>query len=109
MFVYGTLRPGGRAWPMIGPLVIGAPVGASLPGRVYDTGFGYPALRLGGPGRAHGTLLTLRDPVAAMPLLDDYEGPAYRRVRALAYPSSGRARRRPGSGCGTRRSATARP
>jgi gamma-glutamylcyclotransferase (GGCT)/AIG2-like uncharacterized protein YtfP len=89
VFVYGTLRPSGRAWSLMGPLVVGAPIDAWLPGRVYDTGRGYPALRLGGPGLAHGTLLTLRDPAGAMAGLDEYEGPAYRRVRAAAHPSSG--------------------
>ncbi len=88
VFVYGTLRPDGRAWSRIGPLVTGAPVDAWVPGRLYDTGRGYPALRLGGPGRAVGTLLSLRDPAAAMPGLDAYEGPDYHRVRTVTYPSS---------------------
>ena len=47
--------PGRRAWPLIAPHVVGAPgAGAWLPGRVHDTGRGYPALRQGGPGRARG-------------------------------------------------------
>ena len=54
VFVYGTLMPGRRAWPLIAPLVTGAPEDAWLPGRVHDTGRGYPALRPRRPGTGAG-------------------------------------------------------
>ncbi|PVZ13232.1 gamma-glutamylcyclotransferase family protein [Actinomycetospora cinnamomea] len=85
VFVYGTLMPGRRAWPLMARHVVGEPVEAWLPGRVHDTGRGYPALVRGGPGRARGALLRLADPPAALPRLDAYEGPDYRRERAVAH------------------------
>lgn len=90
VFVYGTLMPGRRAWRLMAPHVTGAPVEAWLPGRVHDTGRGYPALVRGGPGRARGAVLTLADPPAALPALDAYEGPEYRRQRAVAHTAGGR-------------------
>ena len=85
VFVYGTLMPGRRAWRLMAPHVTGAPVEAWLPGRVHDTGRGYPALVRGGPGRARGVLLRLADPPAALPRLDAYEGPDYRRERVVVH------------------------
>ncbi|MHC1561130.1 gamma-glutamylcyclotransferase [Actinomycetospora sp. C-140] len=85
VFVYGTLLPGRRAWSLMAPHVTGDPVTAWMPGRVHDTGRGYPALVPGGPGRARGALLTLADPPAALPVLDRYEGPDYRRRRAVVH------------------------
>jgi gamma-glutamylcyclotransferase (GGCT)/AIG2-like uncharacterized protein YtfP len=85
VFVYGTLMPGRRAWDLIAPHVVGDPAPAWLPGRVHDTGRGYPALRQGGPGRARGVVLRLADPVSSLPVLDAYEGPDYRRVRAVTH------------------------
>jgi gamma-glutamylcyclotransferase (GGCT)/AIG2-like uncharacterized protein YtfP len=89
VFVYGTLMPGRAAWSLIAPHVRGEPVGAWLPGRVHDTGLGYPALVRGGPGRALGAVLTLADPPGALPRLDEYEGPDYRRERAVAHTPCG--------------------
>jgi gamma-glutamylcyclotransferase (GGCT)/AIG2-like uncharacterized protein YtfP len=85
VFVYGTLMPGRRAWGLIAPHVVGEPEPAWLAGRVHDTGRGYPALRQGGPGWAHGAVLRLADPAASLPALDEYEGPDYRRVRAVTH------------------------
>lgn len=82
LFAYGTLRPGERAWRLAEPLVAGEPAAAELAGELFDTGRGYPAL-LPGEARVPGTLLRLRDPAAAFPGLDAYEGPEYRRVRAV--------------------------
>ncbi|GAA0648584.1 hypothetical protein GCM10010174_85030 [Kutzneria viridogrisea] len=81
VFVYGTLQPGGRAWRLIRPMVVGRPRPVRVPGTLYDTGLGYPALRLGGSGEVPGAVLTLRDPAACLPVLDEYEGEQYRRVR----------------------------
>jgi gamma-glutamylcyclotransferase (GGCT)/AIG2-like uncharacterized protein YtfP len=90
VFAYGTLMPGRRAWRLMAPFVTGAPEDAWLPGRVHDTGRGYPALARGGSGRARGVLLRLADPASALPRLDDYEGPDYRRERAVVHTAHAR-------------------
>jgi gamma-glutamylcyclotransferase (GGCT)/AIG2-like uncharacterized protein YtfP len=84
VFVYGTLRPGERAWPLLAPDVAAAPRRATVAGRVCDTGRGYPALLLDGshrPAGAQGWLVPVRDPAALLPRLDRYEGREYRRSR----------------------------
>jgi hypothetical protein len=107
LFAYGLLQPGRSGWPPIVPHLAGDPVPARMPGTVYDTGLGWPALLLesltgpgadpgagpgadpgAGPGSgagsgAEGTLIPLRDPVSLLPGLDAYEGPDYRRVRVV--------------------------
>jgi len=86
VFVYGTLRPGRSAWWRLAPhAVTTEPAGCA--GQVHETGRGYPAL-VPGPGRAVGTVVTLADPAAALPGLDAYEGPEYRRARGVAYLDS---------------------
>jgi gamma-glutamylcyclotransferase (GGCT)/AIG2-like uncharacterized protein YtfP len=81
VFVYGTLQPGQPAWRLIEPELAGHPVPATIGGTLYDTGLGYPALRLGeGPG-VPGHVLGLASPRRALPALDRYEGEEYRRVR----------------------------
>jgi gamma-glutamylcyclotransferase (GGCT)/AIG2-like uncharacterized protein YtfP len=82
VFVYGTLRPGDVAWHRIQPYVVDAPVRTRLPGTLYDTGLGYPAL-LRQPGEVPGWTLRLRSPADALAALDAYEGREYRRVRAV--------------------------
>ena len=52
-----------------------------MAGTLYDTGQGWPALVIGGGGEVPGVLVPLRDPGSLLPLLDEYEGPDYRRVR----------------------------
>jgi gamma-glutamylcyclotransferase (GGCT)/AIG2-like uncharacterized protein YtfP len=80
LFVYGTLKPGASAWPLLEPYATGS-WPATLPGVLYDTGRGYPALRLGdGPGVA-GWVVELRSPAgAALSAMDSYEGTEYQRV-----------------------------
>ncbi|MGW4115547.1 gamma-glutamylcyclotransferase [Actinosynnema sp. NPDC004786] len=98
LFVYGTLRPGSTAWPLVAPFVVGAPEPARLPGALHDTGRGYPALRpapeTSGPNASRhpfgqaavpGHVLRLERPEEALPALDEYEGDEYRRVR-VALP-----------------------
>lgn len=81
LFVYGTLQPGASAWSLLAPHAAGAPRRAHLPGTLFDTGLGYPALRLGGPGPGvSGWVVPLADG-AALDSLDEYEGPEYTRVR----------------------------
>ena len=85
VFVYGLLMPGQESWHRLEPYATGTPRPATLPGTVWDTGLGYPALTLhDGPG-VPGHVVELRDPVGAFPSLDDYEGPEYRRIR-VALP-----------------------
>jgi gamma-glutamylcyclotransferase (GGCT)/AIG2-like uncharacterized protein YtfP len=81
LFVYGSLGPGGSAWPLIEPLLSGPPTPAELPATVHDPGTGYPALRFDPAERTPGWLLPLADPAAAWPRLDDYEGAEYVRTR----------------------------
>lgn len=44
VFVYGTLLPGEPRWPLLEPYAAEV-VDATVPGRLYDTGRGYPAAR----------------------------------------------------------------
>ncbi|WP_424184142.1 gamma-glutamylcyclotransferase family protein [Actinokineospora sp. G85] len=81
LFVYGTLRPGEPAWPLLSPLTHGEPHRATLPGALYDTGQGFPALTLD-EGEVHGWVVPLR-PGADLTTLDEYEGVEYRRVRVV--------------------------
>jgi len=83
VFVYGTLQPGQRAWPMLAGHAVESRR-ATVPGRVCDTGRGYPALLPGGTARAAGWLVAVRDPAALLPRLDRYEGREYRRLRVAA-------------------------
>jgi gamma-glutamylcyclotransferase (GGCT)/AIG2-like uncharacterized protein YtfP len=81
VFVYGTLRPDASDWWRLEPHAAGAQQ-ARIPGTLYDTGLGYPALRLGdGPG-VSGWVVELNRPGEALVHLDEYEGSEYRRVRA---------------------------
>ncbi|MCD2191448.1 gamma-glutamylcyclotransferase [Actinomycetospora soli] len=83
VFVYGTLQPGASAWWRLASAAREtAPAVAR--GQVYDTGHGYPAL-VAGPGTARGHVVTLADPARALPALDAYEGPDYRRERVVVY------------------------
>lgn len=42
MFVYGTLRPGEERWPLLAPFIVDEGWDDAVPGRLYDTGHGYP-------------------------------------------------------------------
>lgn len=78
--VYGTLMRGASAWHLLEPLVGTQERSAVLPGTLYDTGCGYPALVLGeGPG-VPAQVFRLNDPVKALVVLDRYEGPEYERL-----------------------------
>ncbi|PRW63988.1 gamma-glutamylcyclotransferase family protein [Actinopolyspora mortivallis] len=90
--VYGTLRSDSSAADLLRPLVGARERDVLLPGVLYDTGHGYPALVLDAsrhgrpPGRGvPAEVYRLHDPATALPILDDYEGPEYeRRVLRLA-------------------------
>lgn len=84
LFAYGLLAPGQRSWALVGPHAAGPPRPATVSGGVFDTGRGYPAWRPDTAGRTPGVIVPLRDPAALLPRLDAYEGPEYRRIRAIA-------------------------
>jgi gamma-glutamylcyclotransferase (GGCT)/AIG2-like uncharacterized protein YtfP len=81
LFVYGTLVPGGRYYDEVARWVV-AHRPARVTGRLYDTGFGYPAARFdtSNTGVVRGVVLTLRDAAVALARLDEFEGPEYERV-----------------------------
>jgi gamma-glutamylcyclotransferase (GGCT)/AIG2-like uncharacterized protein YtfP len=84
LFVYGTLQPGASQWRLLEPFVAGTPRPAELPGALYDTGRGYPALELGsGSGSVvRGWVVELREPSdTALSAMDEYEASEYRRAR----------------------------
>ena len=84
VFVYGTLAPGGEAWPVLARWVAGAGMADAVAGTLFDTGRGYPAATFDpdAPDRVHGVVVPLdekrdREALAA---IDDYEGPEYERI-----------------------------
>lgn len=81
LFVYGTLQPGASHWALLEPFAAGPPRRAELAGTLYDTGLGYPALRLGSAGYVRGWVVELTEPAdAVLAELDAYEGAEYRRL-----------------------------
>lgn len=85
LFVYGTLMPGRLRWPYVAD-VVAERRPAAVTGTLYDTGNGYPALVVAGAGRVEGWLLGLARERAEeiMQVLDEVEGPDYRRARVIA-------------------------
>jgi len=84
LFVYGTLQPGQAAWPLLAGHAVGRPRRATVAGRVWDTGLGYPALLPDHENVAPGWLITVREPAVLLGRLDRYEGDEYRRIRMAA-------------------------
>jgi gamma-glutamylcyclotransferase (GGCT)/AIG2-like uncharacterized protein YtfP len=84
VFAYGDLRPGGPAWSRLAPHTAGEPQRTTVDGTVHDTGTGRPGLRPGTGGRVPGWLVPVRDPASLLPVLDEQEGPRYRRERLVA-------------------------
>ena len=78
LFAYGTLQPERRRWPFVAPFAVGHRP-ADVPGRLYDSGFGWPVAVFGdGPTLVPGTLIDL-DPsrfVDALQILDEVEATA---------------------------------
>jgi gamma-glutamylcyclotransferase (GGCT)/AIG2-like uncharacterized protein YtfP len=81
LFTYGLLQPGQSGWARVAPHAAGPPRRARLDGQVRDTGQGWPAWLPELPGSTPGTVVPLRDPAALLPVLDEFEGPDYRRIR----------------------------
>ena len=85
MFVYGTLMPGHVRWPLV-EAYVDRRRRACVPGRLFDTGSGFPAALFGvghDGAPVHGWVLTLRadEATAAVAVLDEIEGSLYRQVR----------------------------
>lgn len=78
LFVYGTLRPGDVRWPMLEPWVVGEGHDDDAPGRLFDTGRGYPAAvfddRVAARIRGRTYELRLDTIESALAALDEEEG-----------------------------------
>jgi gamma-glutamylcyclotransferase (GGCT)/AIG2-like uncharacterized protein YtfP len=83
LFVYGTLQPHTSDWWRLEPHATST-YEARIPGALFDTGLGYPGLRLDneGPG-VSGWVVELAEPARALSELDEYEGTEYRRTRVV--------------------------
>lgn len=83
LFTYGLLQPGQPSWRLVAPHAAGPAVPATAAGAVLDTGLGYPAWLPDRPGATPGSVVPLRDPAGLWPVLDEYEGPQYERMRVV--------------------------
>jgi gamma-glutamylcyclotransferase (GGCT)/AIG2-like uncharacterized protein YtfP len=87
LFVYGTRMPGDLRWPALRPYAV-ATEPATAPGRVWDTGRGYPAARFDdGSAEVRGVVVTvaparMAEAVAALDRIEA-EGVLYRRVSVV--------------------------
>ena len=84
LFVYGTLMPGEPLWPALAPFAVVWEEGTAA-GRIWDTGYGYPAVRFDLAGDVVPGVIVALDPgrlAAALDMLDEIEGEGrlYRRV-----------------------------
>ncbi|MFO8027172.1 MAG: gamma-glutamylcyclotransferase family protein [Opitutales bacterium] len=85
VFVYGTLKPGGRYWPEFCEGKVGEPIPAKIRGALYDLHVGYPGLWLGEPNFASTTQ------AEALPITSSRPG----RSRPLPSARPGRSRALP--------------
>ncbi|ADI14509.1 gamma-glutamylcyclotransferase family protein [Truepera radiovictrix] len=95
LFVYGTLKPGGRNFHLARGVVRAEPAFVDGFVLLHFHPEGYPAM-VRGAGRVYGALLTFADLDAALPVLDRLEGldlepPEYARVEVSVQPSGQRA------------------
>ncbi|MGI8664033.1 MAG: gamma-glutamylcyclotransferase family protein [Acidimicrobiales bacterium] len=79
LFVYGTLQPDQARWPLLAPFAAkAAHRPATVAGRLFDTGLGYPAAVFEGNSDAHvpGLIVELADGMSerALHVLDKVEG-----------------------------------
>jgi len=73
VFVYGTLKPGGRYWPEYCEGRVESVQPAKVNGRLFDLHLGYPGLVLGGDDWVQGVVLTFSSP-QDLAQLDELEG-----------------------------------
>lgn len=97
VFVYGTLKPGGRYWPEFCEGKVGKPIPARIRGKLYDLHLGYPGLLLKDTGWVRGHVLSFNTEKDFL-RLDYLEGYApdrtyleneYIRKRVPAYSTEG--------------------
>jgi gamma-glutamylcyclotransferase (GGCT)/AIG2-like uncharacterized protein YtfP len=76
LFVYGTLRPGDVRWHLLAPFVVDDGCLDTVSGRLFDTGFDYPAASFDAGGTIHGQSFALLETslTQALELLDEVEG-----------------------------------
>lgn len=91
LFVYGTLKPGGRNYHLARGVTHAEPAYVDGFDLLHFEPEGYPAI-VPGTGRVHGFILYFADLSAALPTLDALEGlhltpPEYARVPVTACPS----------------------
>lgn len=99
VFVYGTLKPGGRYWPEFCEGKVGEPIPAKIKGELYDLHVGYPGLRLNGGDWVHGTILTFKreEDFLRLDFLEGFEPERpvseneYNRLKVACYAPSGQA------------------
>jgi len=97
VFVYGTLKPGGRYWPEFCEGKVDEAVPAKVRGELYDMHLGYPGLRLTGDAWVLGYCLTFRNEADFLRLdwLEGYapdrpeEANEYLRLKVPCYDPSG--------------------
>ncbi len=92
IFVYGTLKPGGRNYFLAKGVVHTDTAYLEGYDLVHFEPERYPAM-VPGAGRVHGVVLTFKDIEAALPALDALEGlhlspPEYERVTVTVHPSA---------------------
>jgi len=97
VFVYGTLKPGGRYWPRFCEGKVSAVVPARIRGELYDLGVGYPAYLGRGDGWVEGCVLTFlrEEDFAQVDWLEGYspsrpaEENEYQRIRVDCFSPEG--------------------
>jgi gamma-glutamylcyclotransferase (GGCT)/AIG2-like uncharacterized protein YtfP len=94
VFVYGTLKPGLSRWHILEPFALRADTdsSASAHGRLFDTGYGWPAAVFGSrlSEQVHGVVVAIRSESIdeALATLDVGEGVAsglFRRILVEVY------------------------
>lgn len=90
IFVYGTLKKGGRNHDRFCGNEVGIEP-TTVNGKLYDTGWGFPAMQLSDKPDdiVHGEIITI--PEADLPAIDRLEGVPrlYQRVKAMAVSEAG--------------------
>lgn len=76
LFVYGTLKRGGKYHDYLGEAALEAEY-AVAKGDLYDTGLGYPAMDINGKGEVQGEIYDIPEALwPAIDYLEDYSGGA---------------------------------
>jgi gamma-glutamylcyclotransferase (GGCT)/AIG2-like uncharacterized protein YtfP len=89
LFVYGTLQNDTVVQELLGHRPFGRPAVLMGFSRTVDPSIGYPVIRSQDGGVVAGTLLDGIDG-KSLAILDEYEGPQYRRVVVQVHTVEGR-------------------